>query len=166
MNNFEDFCYEDDCYEEKKVIEMNEMEKKANKILENREERRPINDFMLAFFISILITPFIIFIVFLLLSYISSKFNFNFEFIFIGKNAFLFSFIIFIVVFIFWKRILKKEVLEFEKALKNDEEYWLAKDIMEKYNKKVEKEKAKITLEKELTKAKEISEMKNYIKNF
>lgn len=166
MNNFEEFCYEDDCYEEKKVIEMNEMEKKANKILENREERRPINDFMLAFFISILITPFIIFIVFLLLSYISSKFNFNFEFIFIGKNAFLFSFIIFIVVFIFWKRILKKEVLEFEKALKNDEEYWLAKDIMEKYNKKVEKEKAKITLEKELTKAKEISEMKDYIKNF
>lgn len=166
MNNFEEFCYEDDCNEEKKVIEMNEMEKKANKILENREERRPINDFMLAFFISILITPFIIFIVFLLLSYISSKFNFNFEFIFIGKNAFLFSFIIFIVVFTFWKRILKKEVLEFEKALKNDEEYWLAKDIMEKYNKKVEKEKAKITLEKELTKAKEISEMKDYIKNF
>lgn len=166
MNNFEDFCYEDDCYEEKKVIEMNEMEKKANKILENREERRPINDFMLAFFISILITPFIIFIVFLLLSYISSKFNFNFEFIFIGKNAFLFSFIIFIVVFIFWKRILKKEVLEFEKALKNDEEYWLAKEIMGKYNKKVVKEKAKITLEKEKTKAKEILEMKDYIKNF
>ena len=166
MNDFENFCYEDDCYEEKKVIEMNEMEKKANKILENREERRPINDFMLAFFISILITPFIIFIVFLLLSYISSKFNFNFEFIFIGKNAFLFSFIIFIVVFIFWKRILKKEVLEFEKALKNDEEYWLAKDIMEKYNKKIEKEKVKLTLEKEKTKAKEILEMKDYIKNF
>jgi hypothetical protein len=37
---------------------------------------------------------------------------------------------------------------------------------MEKYNKKVEKEKAKITLEKELTKAKEISKMKDYIKNF
>ena len=166
MNNFEEFCYEDDCNEEKKVIEMNEMEKKANKILENREERRPINDFMLAFFISILITPFIIFIVFLLLSYISSKFNFNFEFIFIGKNAFLFSFIIFIVVFTFWKRILKKEVLEFEKALKNDEEYWLAKDIMEKYNKKIEKEKVKLTLEKEKTKAKEILEMKDYIKNF
>lgn len=166
MNDFENFCYEDDCYEEKKVIEMNEMEKKANKILENREEKRPINDFMLAFFISILITPFIIFIVFLLLSYISSKFNFNFEFIFIGKNAFLFSFIIFIVVFIFWKRILKKEVLEFEKALKNDEEYWLAKDIMEKYNKKIEKEKVKLTLEKEKTKAKEILEMKDYIKNF
>lgn len=166
MNDFENFCYEDDCYEEKKVIEMNEMEKKANKILENREEKRPINDFMLAFFISILITPFIIFIVFLLLSYISSKFNFNFEFIFIGKNAFLFSFIIFIVVFIFWKRILKKEVLEFEKALKNDEEYWLAKDIMEKYNKKIEKEKVKLTLEKEKTKTKEILEMKDYIKNF
>ena len=165
MNDFEDFYYEEDCYEEKKVIEMNEMEKKANKILENREDKRPTDDFMLAFFISILITPFI-FMVFLLLSYISSKFNFNFEFIFNGKNAFLFSFIIFIIVFIFGKRILKKEVLEFEKTLENDEEYWLAKDIMEKYNKKVEKEKAKITLEKELTKAKEISEMKDYIKNF
>lgn len=165
MNDFEDFYYEEDCYEEKKVIEMNEMEKKANKILENREEKRPTDDFMLAFFISVLITPFI-FMVFLLLSYISSKFNFNFEFIFNGKNAFLFSFIIFIIVFIFWKRILKKEVLEFEKTLENDEEYWLAKDIMEKYNKKVEKEKAKITLEKELTKAKEISKMKDYIKNF
>ena len=165
MNDFEDFYYEEDCYEEKKVIEMNEMEKKANKILENREEKRPTDDFMLAFFLSVLITPFI-FMVFLLLSYISSKFNFNFEFIFNGKNAFLFSFIIFIIVFIFWKRILKKEVLEFEKTLENDEEYWLAKDIMEKYNKKVEKEKAKITLEKELTKAKEISKMKDYIKNF
>lgn len=165
MNDFEDFYYEEDCYEEKKVIEMNEMEKKANKILENREDKRPTNDFMLAFFISVLITPFI-FMVFLLLSYILSKFNFNFEFIFNGKNAFLFSFIIFIIVFIFWKRILKKEVLEFEKTLENDEEYWLAKDIMEKYNKKVEKEKAKITLEKELTKAKEISKMKDYIKNF
>ena len=165
MNDFEDFYYEEDCYEEKKVIEMNEMEKKANKILENREEKRPTDDFMLAFFISVLITPFI-FMVFLLLSYISSKFNFNFEFIFNGKNAFLFSFIIFIIVFIFWKSILKKEVLEFEKTLENDEEYWLAKDIMEKYNKKVEKEKAKITLEKELTKAKEISKMKDYIKNF
>jgi hypothetical protein len=165
MNDFEDFYYEEDCYEEKKVIEMNEMEKKANKILENREDKRPTDDFMLAFFISVLITPFI-FMVFLLLSYISSKFNFNFEFIFNGKNAFLFSFIIFIIVFIFWKRILKKEVLEFEKTLENDEEYWLAKDIMEKYNKKVEKEKAKITLEKELTKAKEISKMKDYIKNF
>lgn len=165
MNDFEDFYYEEDCYEEKKVIEMNKMEKKANKILENREDKRPTDDFMLAFFISVLITPFI-FMVFLLLSYISSKFNFNFEFIFNGKNAFLFSFIIFIIVFIFWKRILKKEVLEFEKTLENDEEYWLAKDIMEKYNKKVEKEKAKITLEKELTKAKEISEMKDYIKNF
>lgn len=165
MNDFEDFYYEEDCYEEKKVIEMNEMEKKANKILENREDKRPTDDFMLAFFISVLITPFI-FMVFLLLSYISSKFNFNFEFIFNGKNAFLFSFIIFIIVFIFWKKILKKEVLEFEKTLENDEEYWLAKDIMEKYNKKVEKEKAKITLEKELTKAKEISKMKDYIKNF
>ena len=165
MNDFEDFYYEEDCFEEKKVIEMNEMEKKANKILENREDKRPTDDFMLAFFISVLITPFI-FMVFLLLSYISSKFNFNFEFIFNGKNAFLFSFIIFIIVFIFWKRILKKEVLEFEKTLENDEEYWLAKDIMEKYNKKVEKEKAKITLEKELTKAKEISKMKDYIKNF
>ena len=165
MNDFEDFYYEEDCYKEKKVIEMNEMEKKANKILENREDKRPTDDFMLAFFISVLITPFI-FMVFLLLSYISSKFNFNFEFIFNGKNAFLFSFIIFIIVFIFWKRILKKEVLEFEKTLENDEEYWLAKDIMEKYNKKVEKEKAKITLEKELTKAKEISKMKDYIKNF
>ena len=165
MNDFEDFYYEEDCYEEKKVIEMNEMEKKANKILENREEKRPTDDFMLAFFLSVLITPFI-FMVFLLISYILSKFKFNFEFIFNGKNAFLFSFIIFIVVFIFWKRILKKEVLEFEKTLENDEEYWLAKDIMEKYNKKVEKEKAKITLEKELTKAKEISKMKDYIKNF
>ena len=165
MNDFEDFYYEEDCYEEKKVIEMNEMEKKANKILENREDKRPTDDFMLAFFISVLITPFI-FMVFLLLSYISSKFNFNFEFIFNGKNAFLFSFIIFIIVFIFWKRILKKEVLEFEKTLENDEESWLAKDIMENYNKKVEKEKAKITLEKELTKAKEISKMKDYIKNF
>ena len=164
MNDFEDFYYEEDCYEEKKVIEMNEMEKKANKILENREDKRPTDDFMLAFFISVLITPFI-FMVFLLLSYISSKFNFNFEFIFNGKNAFLFSFIIFIIVFIFWKRILKKEVLEFEKTLENDEEYWLA-NIMEKYNKKVEKEKAKITLEKERTKAKEISKMKDYIKNF
>lgn len=163
MNDFEDFYYEEDCYEEKKVIEMNEMEKKANKILENREEKRPTDDFMLAFFLSVLITPFI-FMVFLLISYILSKFNF--EFIFNGKNAFLFSFIIFIVLFVFWKRILKKEVLEFEKTLENDEEYWLAKDIMEKYNKKVEKEKAKITLEKELTKAKEISKMKDYIKNF
>lgn len=158
--------YFEDFYDEKdEIIEMNECEKMASKILKNREDKRPTDDFMLAFFISVLITPFI-FMVFLLLSYISSKFNFNFEFIFNGKNAFLFSFIIFIIVFIFWKRILKKEVLEFEKTLENDEEYWLAKDIMEKYNKKVEKEKAKITLEKELTKAKEISKMKDYIKNF
>ena len=163
MNENEDF---EDFYDEKdEVIEMNEMEKKASKILKNREEKRPTDDFMLAFFISVLITPFI-FMVFLLLSYILFKFNFNFKFMFNGKNAFLFSFIIFIVTFIFTKRSLKKEVLEFEKTLENDEEYWLAKDIMEKYNKKVEKEKAKITLEKELIKAKEISEMKNYIKNF
>lgn len=158
--------YFEDFYDEKdEIIEMNECEKMASKILKNREEKRPNNDFMLALFISIFITPFI-FMMFLLLFYILSKFNFNFEFIFSRKNDFFFFFVIFIVIFIFTKRSLKKEVLEFEKTLENDEEYWLAKDIMEKYNKKVEKEKAKITLEKELTKAKEISKMKDYIKNF
>lgn len=165
MNDFEDFYYEEDCYEENKVIKMNEMEQKANKILKNIEEKRPTDDFMLALFISIIIFPFI-FMIFLLLFYILSKFNFNFEFMLIGKNEFLFSFTLFIVIFIFSKRSLKKEVLEFKKALQNDEEYWLAKEIMEKYNKKVKKEKVKITLEKEKTKAKVISEMKNYIKNF
>lgn len=160
LENFEDFYDEED-----EIIEMNEIEKKASKILKNREEKRPIDDFILALFISVCIAPFI-FMLFLLLFDILSKFNFNFEFISSGKNAFFFFLIIFIVIFIFSKRSLKKEVLEFKKALQNDEEYWLAKEIMEKYNKKVKKEKVKIALEKEKTKAKEISEMKDYIKNF
>ena len=56
MNDFEDFYYEEDCYEEKKVIEMNEMEKKANRIV-NRKENEVDDElppFLFAFFLYVL----------------------------------------------------------------------------------------------------------------
>ena len=120
-------------------LEMNEIERQAEETVNNIEKSIVPFLFFLFFGGMPLILPFILLFL---------------EFLGYSRNVFLIFAIILMVIFLFICFLISYiEEKKFKKILKNNEEYRLAKKIMEKYNKKVEKEKAK-----------KILEMKEYLK--
>lgn len=148
-------------------LEMNEYEKMANELIEKKEKLDcNLEDFFLKIsIISIHLSPLIvlsnnklkeIFDNFLLIAVFALVFTLSVSFIGVG------------IIALFYKLKKKKELLK-------DEEYQLAKEIMEKYNKKVleieEKEaierkniQYKATLEREKEKTERMIKMKEYLK--
>lgn len=91
------------------------------------------------------------------------------EFLGYSRNVFLIFAIILMVIFLFICFLISYiEEKKFKKILKNNEEYRLAKEIMEKYNKKAKdyalRKKIKNQLLEEQEKTKKILEMKEYLK--
>ena len=135
-------------------LEMNKIERQAEETVNNIE--KSIVPFLLfSFFIGMpLILPFLLLFV---------------EFLGYSRNVFLIFAIILMVIFLFiCFLILYIEEKKFKKILKNNEEYRLAKEIMEKYNKKAKdyalRKKIKNQLLEEQEKTKKILEMKEYLK--
>ena len=148
-------------------LEMNECEKMANELIEKKEKLDcNLEDFFLKIFlISLHLSP----IILLLNNKLKEIFD-NFLLIVVFTLVFTFSvsFICVGIIALFYKLKKKKELLK-------DEEYKLAKEIMEKYNKKVfeieEKEaierrniQYKATLEREKEKTERMIKMKEYLK--
>lgn len=148
-------------------LEMNEYEKMANELIEKKEKLDcNLEDFFLKIsIISIHLSPLIV------LS--NNKLNAILDnilliLIFVLVFTFSMTFISLGIIALFYKLKKKKE-------LSKDEEYQLAKEIMEKYNKKVleieEKEaierkniQYKATLEREKEKTERMIKMKEYLK--
>lgn len=132
-------------------LEMNKIEKQAEETVNNIE--KSIVPFL--FFIGMpLILPFLLLFV---------------EFLGYSRNVFLIFAIILMVIFLFVCFLISYiEEKKFKKILKNNEEYRLAKEIMEKYNKKAKdyalRKKIKNQLLEEQEKTKKILEMKEYLK--
>ena len=142
-------------------LEMNKIERQAEETV-NNIEKSIVPFLFFSFFIGMpLILPFILLFL---------------EFLGFSRNVFLILAIILMVTFLLICLLISYiEEKKFKKILKNDEEYRLAKEIMEKYNKKVfeieEKEaierrniQYKATLEREKEKTERIIKMKEYLK--
>ena len=135
-------------------LEMNKIEKQAEETV-NNIEKSIVPFLFFSFFIGMpLILPFLLLFV---------------EFLGYSRNVFLIFAIILMVIFLFiCFLILYIEEKKFKKILKNNEEYRLAKEIMEKYNKKAKdyalRKKIKNQLLEEQEKTKKILEMKEYLK--
>ena len=135
-------------------LEMNEIERQAEETV-NSIEKSIVPFLFFSFFIGIpLMLPFLLLFV---------------EFLGYSRNVFLIFAIILMVIFLFvCFLILYIEEKKFKKILKNNEEYRLAKEIMEKYNKKAEnyvlKKRIKTQFLEEQQKTKKILEMKEYLK--
>ena len=126
-------------------LEMNEIEKKANRIVNIKENE--IDDvlppFLFAFF-------FICFIFLFLFGVLSKRIVFyilsTISFLSMMMTSYVIEFIIFI------KYI-------------NDKEYQVAKKIVKNFEKKEKREQLKETIEKESKKAKELKELEDYANN-
>ena len=135
-------------------LEMNKIERQAEETV-NNIEKLIVPFLFFSFFIGMpLILPFLLLFV---------------EFLGYSRNVFLIFAIILMVIFLFiCFLILYIEEKKFKKILKNNEEYRLAKEIMEKYNKKAKdyalRKKIKNQLLEEQEKTKKILEMKEYLK--
>lgn len=142
-------------------LEMNNIERQAEETIKNIEKSIvPLLHF--SFFIgTLLIFPFI----FLFLDFLGFSRN----------EVLIFTIILIATFFLICFFISYIEEKKFKKILKNNEEYRLAKEIMEKYNKKVleieEKEaierkniQYKATLEREKEKTERMIKMKEYLK--
>ena len=135
-------------------LEMNKIERQAEETV-NNIEKSIVPFLFFSFFIGMpLILPFLLLFV---------------EFLGYSRNVFLIFAIILMVIFLFiCFLILYIEEKNFKKILKNNEEYRLAKEIMEKYNKKAKdyalRKKIKNQLLEEQEKTKKILEMKEYLK--
>jgi hypothetical protein len=135
-------------------LEMNKIERQAEETV-NNIEKSIVPFLFFSFFIGMpLILPFLLLFV---------------EFLGYSRNVFLIFAIILMVIFLFiCFLILYIEEKKFKKILKNNEEYRLAKEIMEKYNKKAKdyalRKKIKNQLLEEQEKTKKILEMKEYLK--
>ena len=134
-------------------LKMNEIERQAEITVNNIEKS---------------IVPFLIFLFFggtpLILPFILLFL----EFLGYSRNVFFIFVIILMVIFLFiWFLISYIEEKKVKKILKNNEEYRLAKEIIEKYNKKAEdyvlKEKIKTQFLVEERQVKKILEMKEYL---
>ena len=134
-------------------LKMNEIERQAEITVNNIE--KSIVPFLIFLFFggTPLILPFIL----LFLEFLGYSRNVFFIFVIILMVIFLF--ICFLISYIEEKKV--------KKILKNNEEYRLAKEIIEKYNKKAEdyvlKEKIKTQFLVEERKVKKILEMKEYL---
>lgn len=135
-------------------LEMNKMERQAEETV-NNIEKSIVPFLFFSFFIGMpLILPFLLLFV---------------EFLGYSRNVFLIFAIILMVIFLFICFLISYiEEKKFKKILKNNEEYRLAKEIMEKYNKKAKdyalRKKIKNQLLEEQEKTKKILEMKEYLK--
>ena len=135
-------------------LEMNNIERQAEETIKNIEKSIvPLLHF--SFFIgTLLIFPFI----FLFLDFLGFSRN----------EVLIFTIILIATFFLICFFISYIEEKKFKKTLKNNEEYRLAKEIMEKYNKKAEdyalRKKIKTQLLEEQEKTKKILEMKEYLK--
>lgn len=134
-------------------LKMNEIERQAEITVNNIEKS---------------IVPFLIFLFFggtpLILPFISLFL----EFLGYSRNVFFIFVIILMVIFLFICFLISYiEEKKVKKILKNNEEYRLAKEIIEKYNKKAEdyvlKEKIKTQFLVEERQVKKILEMKEYL---
>ena len=134
-------------------LKMNEIERQAEITVNNIEKS---------------IVPFLIFLFFggtpLILPFILLFL----EFLGYSRNVFLIFVIILMVIFLFICFLISYiEEKKVKKILKNNEEYRLAKEIIEKYNKKAEdyvlKEKIKTQFLVEERQVKKILEMKEYL---
>ena len=135
-------------------LEMNKIEKQAEETVNNIEKSIVPFLFFLFFIGMPLILPFLLLFV---------------EFLGYSRNVFLIFAIILMVIFLFVCFLISYiEEKKFKKILKNNEEYRLAKEIMEKYNKKAKdyalRKKIKNQLLEEQEKTKKILEMKEYLK--
>lgn len=103
-------------------LEMNKIERQAEETV-NNIEKSIVPFLFFSFFIGMpLILPFLLLFV---------------EFLGYSRNVFLIFAIILMVIFLFVCFLISYiEEKKFKKILKNNEEYRLAKEIMEKYNKK------------------------------
>lgn len=135
-------------------LEMNKIERQAEETV-NNIEKSIVPFLFFSFFIGTpLILPFLLLFV---------------EFLGYSRNVFLIFAIILMVIFLFICFLISYiEEKKFKKILKNNEEYRLAKEIMEKYNKKAKdyalRKKIKNQLLEEQEKTKKILEMKEYLK--
>ena len=135
-------------------LEMNKIEKQAEETV-NNIEKSIVPFLFFSFFIGMpLILPFLLLFV---------------EFLGYSRNVFLIFAIILMVIFLFVCFLISYiEEKKFKKILKNKVEYRLAKEIMEKYNKKAKdyalRKKIKNQLLEEQEKTKKILEMKEYLK--
>ena len=135
-------------------LEMNKIERQAEETV-NSIEKSIVPFLFFSFFIGMpLILPFLLLFV---------------EFLGYSRNVFLIFAIILMVIFLFVCFLISYiEEKKFKKILKNNEEYRLAKEIMEKYNKKAKdyalRKKIKTQLLEEQEKTKKILEMKEYLK--
>ena len=135
-------------------LEMNKIERQAEETV-NNIEKSIVPFLFFSFFIGMpLILPFLLLFV---------------EFLGYSRNVFLIFAIILMVIFLFICFLISYiEEKKFKKILKNNEEYRLAKEIMEKYNKKAEnyvlKKRIKTQFLEEQQKTKKILEMKEYLK--
>lgn len=135
-------------------LEMNKIERQAEETV-NNIEKSIVPFLFFSFFIGMpLILPFLLLFV---------------EFLGYSRNVFLIFAIILMVIFLFVCFLISYiEEKKFKKILKNNEEYRLAKEIMEKYNKKAKdyalRKKIKNQLLEEQEKTKKILEMKEYLK--
>jgi hypothetical protein len=135
-------------------LEMNEIERQAEETVNSIEKSIVPFLFFLFFGGMPLILPFILLFL---------------EFLGYSRNVFLIFAIILMVIFLFICFLISYiEEKKFKKILKNNEEYRLAKEIMEKYNKKAEnyvlKKRIKTQFLEEQQKTKKILEMKEYLK--
>lgn len=135
-------------------LEMNNIERQAEETIKNIEKSIvPLLHF--SFFIgTLLIFPFI----FLFLDFLGFSRN----------EVLIFTIILIATFFLICFFISYIEEKKFKKILKNNEEYRLAKEIMEKYNKKAKKyvlrKRIKTQFLEEQQKTKKILEMKEYLK--
>lgn len=135
-------------------LEMNKIKRQAEETV-NSIEKSIVPFLFFSFFIGMpLILPFLLLFV---------------EFLGYSRNVFLIFAIILMVIFLFICFLISYiEEKKFKKILKNNEEYRLAKEIMEKYNKKAKdyalRKKIKNQLLEEQEKTKKILEMKEYLK--
>jgi hypothetical protein len=128
-----------------KELEMNEMEKKANRIV-NRKENE-VDDELPPF----LFAGFFILTIFFFLFGVLSK-----QIIF-----YIFTIIFFLLM------ITTTHIIKFIIFIKyrNDKEYQVAKKIVKNFEKKEKREQFKETIEKESQKAKELKELEDYANN-
>lgn len=135
-------------------LEMNKIKRQAEETV-NNIEKSIVPFLFFSFFIGMpLILPFLLLFV---------------EFLGYSRNVFLIFAIILMVIFLFICFLISYiEEKKFKKILKNNEEYRLAKEIMEKYNKKAKdyalRKKIKNQLLEEQEKTKKTLEMKEYLK--
>lgn len=134
----------------KEILEMNEVEKKSEKIIKDKENSN--YDFGIHYILSIILTMFM----FLLLIPIYYETRND-----VGKVLY---FIFFITVTLFLHTFPFIYYINKKIRLKKDKEYQLAKKVIKKYNEKLKRKELEEIINKEKEKSNTILEMEKYLK--